>query len=195
MSINCSLFARQNCYTGNYLKGRLQHLQKDSDKFSPIIGEFSNISSCEYFLKDLVSGFNSSITGSSLDCLSLIVQSISSAEASNSPQNSPNPNTANHLHQTIQSTTQNHLSNTQHFKCEFDAKVNWKKVAECLAKKESSTSLDLSIYKIISWTVGGKKIQSKLVLIPVTWSAAIKLFNFVSLLSGFAFIADVFSQL
>ncbi|CRL07714.1 CLUMA_CG020668, isoform A [Clunio marinus] len=96
-----------NCYSGNYLKERLQHLQKESDKFSPIIG------------------FNSPINGSSLDCLSLIVQSINSPDASNSPQNSPHTSTINNLQSQLnQSSMQHHLSNTQHFKCEFDAKVN-----------------------------------------------------------------------
>jgi len=94
-----------NCYSGNYLKERLQHFQRDNDKFTPIIG------------------FNSPVNGSSLDCLSLIVQSISSPDKSNSPQSSPNPNSINHL-QHNQSATQHHLS-AQHFKCEFlsDAKV------------------------------------------------------------------------
>ncbi|CAO1436681.1 unnamed protein product [Diamesa hyperborea] len=57
-----------NCYTGNYLRERLQQLTKDSERFTPI------------------TGYNSTINGSSLDCLNLIVQSISSPDTSNSPQ-------------------------------------------------------------------------------------------------------------
>lgn len=33
----------QNCYSGNYLKERLQHLHKDSENFSPIMGNFEEM--------------------------------------------------------------------------------------------------------------------------------------------------------
>lgn len=72
-------------------------------------------------------GFNSPINGSSLDCLSLIVQSISSPDVSScSPQNSPNPSAINHLQQQLNQSNMHHLNSAQHFKCEFEAKVNWK---------------------------------------------------------------------
>ncbi|CAG9806405.1 unnamed protein product [Chironomus riparius] len=100
-----------NCYAaGNYLKERLHHLGKDSEKFSPI------------------TTFNSPINGSSLDCLSLIVQSISSPDSNDTPENSPNANSHMQQQKSNQSTMGHHhstnsMSIQHHFKCEFDAKV------------------------------------------------------------------------
>lgn len=53
-------------------------------------------------------GYNSPVNGSSLDCLSLIVQSISSPDSS-SPHSSP---------------SQSHNIQQMHLKTEYDAKVN-----------------------------------------------------------------------
>lgn len=119
------LFCTQNCYSGNYLKERLQHLHKDSE--TPIMGEFSKKIKLyiELNIALPLSGFNSTLNSSSLDCLSLIVQSISSSEALNSSQNSPNPNAINHIQKQLNQTTmQHHLNSALHFKCEVDSKLN-----------------------------------------------------------------------
>ncbi|GAB0092457.1 Myogenic-determination protein [Sergentomyia squamirostris] len=55
-----------NCCPGSYLKERLHQLAKDSDRFTPIAGYITN----------------GSANGSSLECLNLIVQSISAVQAS-----------------------------------------------------------------------------------------------------------------
>ncbi|KAG5671768.1 hypothetical protein PVAND_001946 [Polypedilum vanderplanki] len=102
-----------NCYAGNYLKERLSHLGKDSEKFTPIT----------------TFNFNSPVNGSSLDCLNLIVQSINSPD-SNDILSSPNASITHiqqQQQQPNQSTVQlhqNHNNNSSsNLKCEYDAKV------------------------------------------------------------------------
>lgn len=128
--------ALQNCYSGNYLKERLQHFSKDSEGLTPIIGECF-VWRNQIKLSLSFSGFNSTLNSSSLDCLSLIVQSISSSEALHSPQSSPNPNAINHIQKQLNQTTmQHHLNSALHFKCEVDSKLNWRFVTRT-AKEEN----------------------------------------------------------
>ncbi|XP_021694072.1 myogenic-determination protein [Aedes aegypti] len=75
-----------NCCSNSYLRERLHQLSKDSDRYSPITGHTPS----------------STANGSSLDCLNLIVQSITSvttaAAAANGPNGGPSSSSGHHNH-------------------------------------------------------------------------------------------------
>uniref|UniRef100_A0A182PGK4 Myogenic determination factor 5 domain-containing protein n=1 Tax=Anopheles epiroticus TaxID=199890 RepID=A0A182PGK4_9DIPT len=62
-----------NCCSNSYLRERLGQLGKDNDRYSPLAGY------------NQPSGSSASATGSSLDCLNLIVQSISNGPQAAQP--------------------------------------------------------------------------------------------------------------